>query len=115
MILTFHNSAVNRLIDMSENLVFCGTKIPLTKLSLMLSLELCRFISHDLSSSRVVLAMLVSNNLVGIVDAYNFVGFVNPLTRCSTPAVKQRDFLSHILPWFGAAKCKFFILDTLTC
>lgn len=112
MDLTFNHSAVDRLVDISENLVISTSKHSLRDASLILLFEFWRFVRDHLlpSKTRLVLGigcesgLSVCNWFVSIVNANDFIWLVNALGGSCTPAVKYGHFLGHVLSWFGTTE-----------
>ena len=56
---------------------------------------------------------LVEYGIIGIVDTNDLIGLIDPLAWGGTPAIEDRNFLSHILTGLGTAEGKLLFLDTL--
>ena len=57
---------------------------------------------------------LVEYGIIGIVDTNYLIGLIDPLAWGGTPAIEDRNFLSHILTGLGTAEGKLLFLDTLS-
>ena len=64
--------------------------------------------------SMLSMRALVKDCLIGIVDTNDLIGLIDPLAWGGTPAIEDRNFLSHILTGLGTAKGKLLFLNTLS-
>lgn len=88
--------------------------VTLGELTLMLPLELRRLIrQHRSTMSMLSMRAPVEDGVIGIVYANYFIGLIDPLVWCGTPAIEDWYFLSHILTGLGTAEGKLLFLDTL--
>ena len=113
--LTLNNSTIDGLVDMPKNLISGGMYVTLGELALVLSLELGRLICQDRSTvSMLSMRALVEDGLIGIVDAYDLIGLIDPLAWGCPPAIEHWNFLSHVLTGLGTAERKLLFLNTLS-
>ena len=86
-------------------------KDALTEFALVLFLKLRRLLCHNRPLKPWLIGWVgyhtrvsLSHYLIGIVNADNLIGLVDSLGGCSSPTIEYRDFLSHVLTWFGSSE-----------